>query len=226
MGLQSKVSALLQKSPGNVRTDSGAYPVSRQAERRGHRERGRRASDATRRDQERADAESVASGVDRSDTDGSLIAWIGDRVVNGISYIGAYFRRIWIGGTGPADANIIADATGISINGASITLTKNGVTTTINNVSGISGETESLNSKDSVTPHGSVYGDHPFQPLLLCLGCRHSGIYTPVVGLKASGSGEGRLILANLTGNLINLATGGGGGTPFLSASTLTTRRN
>lgn len=51
------------------------------------------------------------------DTVGNLIGWVGDD--SGVSgYVGAWFKRILIGGTSPASAKIIADANGnIFLNG-------------------------------------------------------------------------------------------------------------
>ena len=58
-----------------------------------------------------------------------LIGWIG---TNG-GFFGAWFKQLYIGGTSPADAKVIADASGnVTINGATFSLTANSTTTTIN----------------------------------------------------------------------------------------------
>lgn len=66
-------------------------------------------------------------------TKGAMIAWIGSRIVDGITYEGGWFEDIYIGGTGPADAVITAAGGGVTITGASIKLTSNGLETDINN---------------------------------------------------------------------------------------------
>lgn len=74
------------------------------------------------------------------DTVSNLIGWIGDdtyHVTNnpgGSGYVGAWFKRVLIGGTSPATAKIVADSAGaVSIVDAPLTMTANSVTTTINN---------------------------------------------------------------------------------------------
>lgn len=42
-----------------------------------------------------------------TDASGSLIAWIGSRVVNAVNYFGAWFKTLYIGGSSAADAAIV-----------------------------------------------------------------------------------------------------------------------
>lgn len=64
---------------------------------------------------------------------GVVIGWIGSRIVGGITYSGGWFEDLYIGGTGPADAVIVASGGGVDIHGAAIKLTSNGLETDINN---------------------------------------------------------------------------------------------
>jgi hypothetical protein len=69
------------------------------------------------------------------DSFGALLAWIGDytSVVGG--YVGAWFKRLSIGGSSPSNAPIQCDSAGnVTINGATFQLTLNGVTTAIQNL--------------------------------------------------------------------------------------------
>src|SRR6185312_15495839 len=61
------------------------------------------------------------------DQNGALIAWVGNREFGGKQYFGAGFQSLYVGGdiNDPANANLIASASGLSITNASITL-KNG----------------------------------------------------------------------------------------------------
>jgi hypothetical protein len=157
-----------------------------------------------------------------TDSNGGLIAWIGSKVVAGVTYLGGWFKQIYIGGTSAATAKIVADANGnVTITGASIILIANGVTTIINNINGISGEVESLVSKitgatgayTSVTPFS--FFAYFWDPVLLQ--------FSPVATLRDV-SGAGRLTLANVANsNNATLATGGAG-SPFLSITDGTTQ--
>jgi hypothetical protein len=74
------------------------------------------------------------------DTANSAIGWIGDDTA-GSGYVGAWMKRMLIGGTSPATAKIAAGSDGsVTITDAPLTLTQNGVITRINNpASGSSG---------------------------------------------------------------------------------------
>lgn len=211
MGLQSKVSALVQRSSGNSANDSARIRSA---------DKPQGADIANAFDNHQRQIDSLKNALTKNpeledlivaDTDGSLIGWIGDRVVGGISYIGAYFRRIWIGGTGPADANIVADATGISINGAGITLTKNGVTTTINNtIAGSDSDVESLKSEDIATGDYSYVNPAEFQVDVMVSG-------TPeTVAIFGQAGQAGRIALKDAAGLTLIQASGGASGHPFI----------
>lgn len=81
------------------------------------------------------------------DTVGNAIGWIGDDSGNS-GYVGAWFKRVLIGGASPSQAKIAAGSDGsvsiigngsssggVTISNAPISLTFNGVTTEINNLS-------------------------------------------------------------------------------------------
>lgn len=98
------------------------------------------------------------------DSIGSLIGWIGDQVTATAEFIGAWFKTLYIGGTGPADAKIVADASGnVTINGATITLTENGVMTVIDgSVNSLTGHPQGLLVRDIVAashPYASIGPD-------------------------------------------------------------------
>ena len=105
------------------------------------------------------------------DAIGTLIGWIGDQVTATAEYIGAWFKTLYIGGTSPADAKIIADASGnVTINGATITLNSGGVTTSISNVGSFWGvlslkSTRNSNGRYSaVNPEGFYIADSADNP--------------------------------------------------------------
>jgi len=68
-----------------------------------------------------------------TDKKGAVIGWIGSRIVGTITYSGGWFKDLYIGGTGPADAVIVASDGEVDIHGAAIKLTSNGLETDINN---------------------------------------------------------------------------------------------
>lgn len=148
------------------------------------------------------------------DTMGALIAWIGSSIVAGVTYFGAWFRNLYIGGTSAADAKIIADADGnVTINGATITLTKNGVKTTIENDMGPDGQTESLTSEDISVSHGQFTAVTPFY--FICYEWDPGLVqYEAVATLRGAGDGTGRLTLGRVGGGPSALFTAGGVGSP------------
>jgi len=72
-----------------------------------------------------------------TDPSGNLLFWVGSRVIDGKTYRGLAATEAYIGGVtaaaDPSTAVIICDADGVRINGATIKLVRNGVTTTLNN---------------------------------------------------------------------------------------------
>ncbi len=62
------------------------------------------------------DAYSVA------DPHGNLIAWIGFNVFNNVVYEGGWFEQLYVGGTNPADAFLVASGTSLTITDALIIL--------------------------------------------------------------------------------------------------------
>lgn len=156
-----------------------------------------------------------------NDTSGGLIAWIGSFIVGMATYFGAWFKTLYVGGTNASNAPFVADANGnVTINGATITLNKNGVLTTLNNSTGPDGLTDSLTSQDvSGGPtHGQLTAVGPFSFVCWFYNTT-SGMYEPVASLRSSGSGEGRILLSRInSGNAVSLATGGAGA-PFVSVT-------
>lgn len=63
---------------------------------------------------------------------GALIGWIGDDTANS-GFVGAWLKQCRIGGSLPSNAPLVADANGnVSLNGATMTLNLNGITTSLN----------------------------------------------------------------------------------------------
>lgn len=148
------------------------------------------------------------------DSLGALIAWIGSSVITGVTFFGAWFRNLYIGGTSAADAKIIADADGnVTINGATITLTKNGVKTTIQNTAGPDGVTESLTSEDITISHGQFTAITPFY--FICWEW-NPGLaqYEAVAALRGTGAGAGRLLITKIGGGPEVLLAADGAGAP------------
>lgn len=215
-GIGSKVSPILTQSAGNIRLEAERIRAA------GADLDGKDVSNALNGIQSQLD--SITKALARSgilqelivtDTRGSLIGWVGDRIVNAVTYMGAWFKQLYIGGTGADDAKIVADASGnVTINGATITLSANGVLTTIENLNGPDGLTESLTSLDITIPHGQLTAVTPFafkswvwDPIGLA--------YVTTATLRTAGGG-GRVTLSKVnTGNLVILATDGTG-SPFV----------
>ncbi len=116
---------------------------------------------------------------------GQLIAWIGDTLVSGIQYMGAWFKQLYIGGSSAATAKIVADASGnVSINGATITINSGGTLTTINNaVNPWSTNAASLTSTHIATGEYSMVD--PFNFAIL------NAANLPLVRLSNGGGGLG-----------------------------------
>lgn len=129
------------------------------------------------------------------DAMGALIAWIGSSVITGVTFFGAWFRNLYIGGTSAADAKIIADADGnVTINGASITLDKNGVKTVIDNaLSPSDSDVQSLQSIDDATGDRSYINPFEFQ-----LDHQSSpGVFDAVATFGATAGGGGLWLIEN-----------------------------
>ena len=136
------------------------------------------------------------------DAIGTLIGWIGDQVTATAEYIGAWFKTLYIGGTSPADAKIIADASGnVTINGASITLNSGGVTTTLNNTAGPYG-TQSLKSLDNAT--GFYTAVTPFNTSLITSAGQ---FLAQLLSTGNTGASAGLLSLTNVAGTKTILLT-------------------
>jgi hypothetical protein len=99
------------------------------------------------------------------DTSGNLIGWVGDDTATS-GFVGAWFKRLLIGGSSPASANIIADSSGnVSIAGATFSLTSSNITTLITNgsVTGLGGVAyfaynSSAGTFVAATPGGLAFG--------------------------------------------------------------------
>lgn len=134
MPIQSSITKLLEKSAGSSAVDAGRIRSAQQFN-------AADVANAINSLQRQLDAltkalqqEQVITQFEVTGTSGSLIGWIGSKVVGAVSYIGAWFQQLYIGGTSAANAKIVADASGnVTINGATITLNSNGTLTTINN---------------------------------------------------------------------------------------------
>jgi hypothetical protein len=121
-----------------------------------------------------------------------------------VTYMGAWFRQIYIGGTDASTAKIVADASGnVTITGATITINSSGVITSIANVSTPPFGVLSLKSTDIAS--GYWTGIHPFGiDLVDNLGNS--------LGYLRSGGGQGHIALSNVAGTkTIQMATGGAG---------------
>lgn len=211
MPIKSSITALLAKSAGSsvldtnrIRSSATVSPVD--------------TANALTSVQQQLDQ--ITSALQKSPTitefevtgpDGSLIAWIGNKVVGASSYLGAWFRQLYIGGTSAANAKIVADANGnVTINGATIVLNSNGVTTTINNVSTPPFGVLSIESLDNAT--GYFSGIDPF------------GVYLVdgagnLIGAIRSGGGSGHISLSNVAGDKTIYMVTGGGGSPRLTVT-------
>ena len=203
MGINATIKSLLAKSPGNSSADSSRIRSAKQF----NPVDIANAVDSIQRQLNAVvnalQANTSVQDFTVTDKDGALIGWIGSQVVSGASYVGAWFKQIWIGGTNAANAVISTDTSGnVTINGAMITLNSNGVTTTIQNTNSGLGVL-SLKSLDNgtgfwsaVTPFGFSLADNTaFQ-----------------VALLGSSGGHGALILKdNANSNNITLRTNPGG---------------
>lgn len=128
-----------------------------------------------------------------TNTKGVMIAWIGSRIVDGITYEGGWFEDLYIGGTGPADAVITATGGGVVVNGASIKLTNNGIETDINNETLPEyGSGVSVVSIDTSIAHG----DQSFMaPQAFGVISWEGAAYASIMSIGDSGSGAGFLQL-------------------------------
>lgn len=133
-----------------------------------------------------------------TDPSGVLIAWIGYQVSGNVAYYGGWFKQLYIGGTSPADAKIVADSNGnVTITGATLTLTANGVTTTLNNANGFVASTvESIKSHDDVSGGYSYLSPHNL--IILSNDEAHALANLTVPG--SGGSQAGLLSLINQAG--------------------------
>ncbi len=143
------------------------------------------------------------------DANGALIGWIGTQDVGNVSFVGAWFKDIYIGGIDAAHAVITANDSGVVINGASITLNLNGVTTVISNGHAPSdADVESLTSIDNATGDYSYVNpfefqsDHQVSP----------GVYTNCANFgQTGGDGLWQILSSDhLTRMTANVSPGGG----------------
>jgi hypothetical protein len=148
------------------------------------------------------------------DAMGALIVWIGSAIVGGVTYLGAWFGNIYIGGTDASNAPIVADAAGnVTITGATITLTKNGVKTTIGNDMGPDGLTDSLSSEDISVANGQLTTVNPFA--FVCNEWNPAlSQYEAVAALRGTGAGSGRLLIGKVGGGSSILLAEDGAGSP------------
>jgi len=143
-----------------------------------------------------------------TDTVGSEIGWIGSRVVSSISYIGAWFKTFWLGGSGPSSAVISGNSSGaVIINGATFTLNTNGITTTITNATASPLGATSLKSLDNASSYWSGTTPTGYN-LIDNLG--------NLLGYIRSDGGQGHISLGNVAGTNSIILTNGGGGSPKL----------
>lgn len=209
-GLGSKVNALLSRAVGSIRNEAERIRAA------GDKPNGQDIAQALNGIQGQIDAivkvlqqNPTLQELVVQDSTGTLIGWVGDRIVNAVTYMGAWFRQLYIGGTSAATAKIVADANGdVTINGATITLNANGVTTTINNVDTPPFGVLSLKSLDNAS--GFFSGIQPFG-LQLVDGSGNN------VGYFLSGGAAGHMFLGNAAGTKTCLLITGGGGSPKLT---------
>lgn len=123
------------------------------------------------------------------DSTNTEVAWMGVRA--GIS--GAWFNSLYIGGSGPATAKIIALNTGaVTIDGATFTLNLNGITTAIDN-SLFGGQYTGLRIEDNTTHSKRV------QSAYFANSYNASG--NPMVVIAGDGSNiRGKILVCNGTG--------------------------
>lgn len=144
---------------------------------------------------------------------GVLIAQIGNIVgANNVAYPGIWAQDVYIGGTGPDTAVIVANSNGVVINGAEIILTANGVQTIINNSNDpVTGFTESITSIDVSTTNGGYSFLSPYHFDMLFY---NGTSYVPTIQLNnnansdiaVSNNGSGgshTIILASVTPEVI-----------------------
>lgn len=138
-----------------------------------------------------------------TDEKGAVIGWVGSRIVDGITYEGGWFENLYIGGTGPADAVISASGTSVTINGASIKITSNGLETDINNETLPEwGAGVSLVSIDTSVPNG----DQSFiAPQAMGVFAWDGAAYTGIASIGDAGAGSG-FIQLNATGSSDQIA--------------------
>lgn len=131
------------------------------------------------------------------DAASNLVVWMG---VKG-GFTGFWGENVWIGGTGPADAIISATGAGVTINGATLTLTSNNTTTVINNHIGTSGFANSLVSIDvpsSVNLQINPFGIEIFDPTIF-------GGLSPVLLLGEISGVGGTIQVGGAAGNFVSI---------------------
>jgi hypothetical protein len=139
------------------------------------------------------------------DQKGTLIGWIGSTVINNVSYEGAWFGDLYIGGASPANAVIVANGGGVTITGAAIQLTSNGLETDINNETlPVWGAGVSIVSIDTSVSNG----DQSFMaPQAFGVATWNGASYSMIAAMGDAGSGQGFLQL-NGIGNSDQITLG------------------
>lgn len=120
-----------------------------------------------------------------TDPSGKIIAQIGNTIgSDNVSYPGIWAENLYVGGNYPNTAILTANGSGVTINGAIITLNANGVVTTISNAPGTvgpwTGQPTSFESTDVAT--GSYAEMDPFHVALVT----SAGV--PIVYMASTGS--------------------------------------
>lgn len=217
-GLQAPTAAILDKSPGNVKALAAGIAASKTVN---------PADTAAMAVGLQQQVDQIVQGlakqgsvtkVEVTDSDGGLIAWIGTKVSGAINYFGGWFQQLYIGGTGPEDAVIVADAAGdVTIDGASITLTKNDVRTVLDNVIDPTfGDVQSLTSQDISAPDGPYTAVAPTAFYAAAWDDSGPG-YRNVAELR-QGSSAG-LLLLSAVGSAVTVAITCDGGTARIQVS-------
>ncbi len=201
MPIQSSITKILSKSPGSSAVDAQRV-----------RQLGDKVDIANAINSTQRQIDTLVSALQQeptiqefevTDSSGGLIAWIGNAVIGSLSYVGAWFKQLYIGGTSAATAKIVADANGnVTINGATIVLNGNGTLTTINNaVNPWSTNAASMTSQNIATGNYSMID--PFNVGIL------TAANSPIVWMRnTAGVGSVSMNGAGTFGSV--LVTGGG----------------